>query len=105
MSAYSTGSKANNNQEGVFPDNTPDAFDNPRVEYVGELCAGCAGPGFHVGSSTTADVTDATPAANAVHTANRSAGAEIAARLFDERLTNGVIRCFSAAVRGTSVGR
>ena len=90
MSAYSTGSKANNNQEGVFPDNTPDAFDNPRVEYVGELLRRTRGPGFHVGLVTTADLTDATPAANAVHTANRSAGAEIAARLFDERSTTGI---------------
>ena len=37
MSAYVTGNKANNNQVGVYPDNTPDAFDNPRVEYFGEL--------------------------------------------------------------------
>ena len=75
MSSYSTGSKGNNNQEGVFPDNTPEPFDNPRVEYVGELLRRVRGPGFHVGIVTTADVTDATPAANAVHTANRSAGA------------------------------
>ena len=37
MAAYSTGQKNNNNQEGVFPDNTADAFDNPRIEYIGEL--------------------------------------------------------------------
>jgi alkaline phosphatase len=90
MSAYSTGSKANNNQEGVFPDNTPDAFDNPRVEYIGELLHRTRGPGFRTGLVTTADLTDATPAANAVHTANRSAGADIAARLFDERSASGL---------------
>ena len=37
MSPYVTGHKANNNQVGVYPDNTPDVFDNPRVEYVGEV--------------------------------------------------------------------
>ena len=39
-----------------------------------------AGPGFNVGLVTTADVTDATPAANAVHTAQRDASGEIAKR-------------------------
>jgi alkaline phosphatase len=90
MSAYTTGQKANNNQEGVFPDNTPDPFDNPRVEYLGELLRRTRGSGFNVGIVTTADVTDSTPAANAVHTADRFAGAGIAARFFDERETNGV---------------
>ena len=33
---YSTGNKNNNNQEGVFPDDTIDAFDNPRMDYAGE---------------------------------------------------------------------
>jgi Alkaline phosphatase len=37
MAAYSTGQKNSNNQSGVFPDNTADAFDNPRMEYIGEL--------------------------------------------------------------------
>ena len=44
MSAYSTGHKANNNQDGVYPDNTADVFDNPRVEYVGELLRRIARP-------------------------------------------------------------
>ena len=87
MSAYVTGQKSNNNQEGVFPDNTPDAFDNPRVEYLGELLRRTRGPGFNVGIVTTADVTDSTPAANAVHTSDRYAGAGIAAQFFDERET------------------
>lgn len=90
MAAYVTGQKNNNNQEGVFPDNTPDAFDNPRIEYLGELLRRTRGPGFNVGIVTTADVTDSTPAANAVHTASRFAGPEIAARFFDERARNGV---------------
>jgi alkaline phosphatase len=90
MSSLSTGHKANNNQEGVYPDNTPDAFDNPRVEYIGELLRRTRGAGFNVGLVTTADVTDATPAANAVHTANRDARFEIAVRYFEERGSNGV---------------
>ena len=90
MAAYSTGQKSNNNQEGVFPDNTPDPFDNPRIEYAGELLRRTRGAGFNVGIVTTADLTDSTPAANAVHTSDRNAGAGIAARFFDERETNAV---------------
>ncbi len=90
MSAYVTGQKSNNNQEGVFPDNTSDAFDNPRVEYLGALLRRTRGPGFNVGIVTTSDLTDSTPAANAVHTSDRYAGAGIAAQFFDERQTNAV---------------
>jgi alkaline phosphatase len=90
MAAYSTGQKNNNNQEGVFPDNTRDAFDNPRIEYIGELLRRTRGPGFNVGIVTTADVTDSTPAANAAHTSDRYAGAAIAAQFFDERSRNGI---------------
>ena len=90
MAAYATGQKNNNNQEGVFPDNTADAFDNPRVEYIGELLRRTLGRGFNVGIVTTADVTDSTPAANAAHTSDRYAGSGIADRFFDERDVNGV---------------
>jgi len=90
MAAYSTGQKNNNNQEGVFPDNTPDVFDNPRIEYVGEMLRRTRGPGFNVGIVTTADVTDSTPGANAAHTADRYAGPGIAAQFFDERAANGI---------------
>ena len=90
MSAYSTGHKANNNHVGVYPDNTPDHFDNPRVEYIGEVLRRTRGPGFNVGLVTTASVIDATPAGNAVHTSFRDAYYDIAARLFDERAANGV---------------
>ena len=85
MSAYSTGHKANNNQVGVYPDNTADVFDNPRVEYVGEVLRRTRGRGFNVGLVTTASVADATPAGNAVHTSFRDEWYGIAARLFDER--------------------
>ena len=90
MAGYSTGQKNSNNQAGVFPDNTVDAFDNPRIEYVGELLKRTRGRGFNVGIVTTADVTDSTPAANAVHTSDRFAGTGIAARFLDERDVNGV---------------
>ena len=90
MAAYSTGHKNSNNQSGVFPDNTDEAFDNPRIEYIGELLKRTRGRGFNVGIVTTADVTDSTPAANAVHTADRYAGSGIADQFFDERASNGV---------------
>jgi alkaline phosphatase len=90
MSTYVTGNKSNNDQEGVFPDNTEDPFDNPRFEYLGELLRRTRGPGFNVGLVTTADLTDATPAANAVHTSDRGAAGGISARYLDERETNGV---------------
>ena len=90
MAAYSTGSKNNNGQSGVFPDNTPDPFDNPRIEYIGEILRRERGAGFNVGLVTTADLTDSTPAANGAHTGDRYASAGIAAQFFDERKTNGV---------------
>ncbi|MEP7117789.1 MAG: alkaline phosphatase [Acidobacteriota bacterium] len=90
MSSYVTGHKANNNHVGVYPDNTPDQFDNPRVEYLGELLKRTRGQGFNVGLVTTAAVIDATPAGNAVHTSFRDAYYDIAARLVDERAVNGV---------------
>ena len=81
-SCYSTGNKNNNNQEGVFPDDTNDAFDNPRMEYLGEYLARTQGKSL--GIVTTADVFDATPAAWAVHTANRGAGTGICDQFLDE---------------------
>jgi alkaline phosphatase len=90
MSSYVTGQKGANNQVGVYPDNTEDAFDNPRVEYLGEMLRRTRGAGFNVGLVTTADITDATPAGNAAHTSERSAGDGIAAQYFDERDTNGI---------------
>jgi alkaline phosphatase len=72
---YVTGNKSNNNQEGVFPDDTTDKFDNPRVEYLAEYLARTQGK--KLGIVTTADVFDATPAAMAVHTQDRGAGTGI----------------------------
>ncbi len=105
MSSYVTGHKAANNMAGVYPDNTWPArgrgdqetprdglglFDNPRTEYLGALLRRTRGPGFNVGLVTTADLTDATPAANAIYSSNRLASEGIASRYLDERGLNGV---------------
>ncbi|HMY38117.1 MAG TPA: alkaline phosphatase [Marinagarivorans sp.] len=88
MSNYVTGNKAQNNQEGVWPDDTKDAFDNPRFEYVSEFLARTQGK--KLGIVTTADVFDATPAANAVHTSNRGAGTGIVDQFFDDANKTGL---------------
>ncbi|WP_265214993.1 alkaline phosphatase [Herbaspirillum lusitanum] len=88
MSNYVTGNKAANAQEGVWPDETLDAFDNPRVEYLSEYLHRKFGKAL--GIVTTADVSDATPAANAVHTANRSAGTGIVDQFLDDRELTGL---------------
>jgi alkaline phosphatase len=96
MSSYMTGNKATNSQEGVFPDgadkgsNTDGtaAFDNPRVEYLSSYLHRFAGKSL--GVVTTADVEDATPAAAAVHTANRDNGAGICDQFLDERDRHGL---------------
>jgi alkaline phosphatase len=90
MACYSTGNKFNNNQEGVFPDDTADAFDNPRVEYMGEFLARTQGKAL--GIVTTADVFDATPAAFAVHTQNRGAGTGICDQYLDEAAVKANLR-------------
>jgi alkaline phosphatase len=82
MASYVTGNKANSGQEGVWPDDTTDAFDNPRMEYLSELLA--RSQGKKLGLVTTADVFDATPAANAVHTSNRGNGTGIVDQYLDD---------------------
>jgi alkaline phosphatase len=88
MSNYVNGNKAANNQEGVWPDDTEDAFDNPRVEYLAEYLHRTQGKSL--GLVTTADVFDATPAANAVHTANRGRGTGIVDQYLDDRSLTGL---------------
>jgi alkaline phosphatase len=99
-SCYATGNKAANHEEGVFPDNTDneelkssdpesDRFlDNPRVENITEYLHRTRGT--NVGLVTTADITDATPAAFAVHTANRNSSTRIADDYFDRRNETGL---------------
>lgn len=88
MTAYVSGNKNDNNQEGVFPDDTIDAFDNPRIEYLSEYLHRTQGKSL--GVVTTADVFDATPAGNAVHTSNRGAGTGIVDQFFDDRSRTGL---------------
>ncbi|HEY6239342.1 MAG TPA: alkaline phosphatase [Burkholderiales bacterium] len=88
MSSYVSGNKNSNNQEGVFPDDTTDVFDNPRVEYLSEYMH--RSQGKVLGLVTTSDVFDATPAANAVHTAERGAGTGIVDQYLDDRSLHGL---------------
>jgi alkaline phosphatase len=82
MSCYTTGNHQNNNQEGVWPARVTNPFYAPRVEYLGHFLHRTRGTAL--GLVTTADVEDATPAANAVHTANRAAGTGIVDQYLDE---------------------
>ncbi|MGI9135313.1 MAG: alkaline phosphatase, partial [Rhodoferax sp.] len=88
MTAYVSGNKNNNNEEGVFPDDTTDPFDNPRIEYLSEYLHRTQGKAL--GLVTTADVFDATPAGNAVHTSNRGAGTGIVDQYLDDRGLTGL---------------
>ena len=88
MTAYVSGNKNNNNEEGVFPDDTLDVFDNPRIEYLSEYLHRTQGKAL--GIVTTADVFDATPAGNAVHTSSRAAGTGIVDQFFDDRTRTGL---------------
>jgi alkaline phosphatase len=88
MTAYVLGNKNANNEEGVFPDDTVDPFDNPRIEYLSEYLHRTQGKAL--GIVTTADVFDATPAGNAVHTSNRGAGTGIVDQFLDDRGVTGL---------------
>jgi alkaline phosphatase len=88
MTSYVSGNKNANNEEGVFPDDTVDPFDNPRVEYLSEYLHRTQGK--QLGIVTTADVFDATPAGNAVHSSNRGAGTGIVDQFFDDRGLTGL---------------
>lgn len=85
---YATGNKADNGEEGVFPDDTVDKFDNPRIESIGEFLHRTEGKSL--GIVTTADVTDATPASFGTHTQDRGAGIGIADQFFDDRERTGL---------------
>lgn len=80
-SAYATGHKSVVNAMGVYEDNTKDAFDDPKVENLLELVKRTRNMG--TGLVTTADITDATPAAFAAHTRRRGESAFIASTYFN----------------------
>jgi alkaline phosphatase len=87
---YSTGNKSNNGQEGVFPDDTSDKWDNPRVEHMGNYLARTQGKAL--GIVTTADVEDATPGSFGVHAQDRGAGTGICDMYLDESVANHNLR-------------
>ncbi len=87
---YSTGNKSSNGQEGVFPDDTTDKWDNPRVEHMGNYLARTQGKAL--GIVTTADVEDATPGSFAVHAQDRGAGTGICDRYLDEAVAKHQLR-------------
>lgn len=82
MACYSTGTHNQNGQEGVYPAHVTNSFYFPRVEYLGEFLHRTQGK--VLGLVSTADLEDATPAANAVHTGNRGNGTGIIDQYFDE---------------------
>lgn len=82
MACYTTGSHSNNGQEGVYPANMINPFYQPRMEYMAEYLHRVRGTSL--GLVTSADVEDATPAANAVHTGNRNAGTGVCDQYLDE---------------------
>jgi alkaline phosphatase len=88
MACYTTGNHAQNGQEGVYPARMTNPFYYPRVEYMSEYLHRVKGTS--TGIVTTADIEDATPAANAVHTGNRNAGTGIVDQYFDERNNTGL---------------
>jgi len=88
MACYTTGNHAQNGQEGVYPAHMANPFYYPRVEYISEYLHRTKGTS--TGIVSTADIEDATPAANAVHTGNRNAGQGIVDQYFDERDNTGL---------------
>ncbi len=78
---YSTGNKTNNGMEGVFPDNTAAADDNPRVEFLSEWLT--RHYGTVTGIVSDAFITDATPGAFLAHTQDRGNGTLIASQYVD----------------------
>lgn len=76
-SAYATGHKSVVNAMGVYEDSTKDPFDDPKVENVSEILKRTKN--MSIGLVTTANITDATPAAMFTHTRRRSEQNSIAA--------------------------
>lgn len=81
-SACATGHKSVVNGMGIYEDNTKDPTDDPRVENIIEL-AKCTRR-MATGLVSTADITDATPAAFAAHTRRRSEQAFVASTYLED---------------------
>ncbi|WP_281651171.1 alkaline phosphatase [Helicobacter bilis] len=69
-SAYATGHKSVVNAMGVYEDSTKNPFDDPKVENIAEILKRQTKKS--IGLITTANITDATPAAFVAHTRRRS---------------------------------
>jgi len=82
MSGYVSGNHNFNGQEGVYPAHMINTFYYPRIEYLSEYLHRVKGTSL--GLVSTADLEDATPAANAVHTGNRGNGTGIVDQYLDE---------------------
>ncbi|WP_420597368.1 alkaline phosphatase [Deinococcus sp.] len=80
-SSIADGQKILVNALNVYPDNTEDTLDNPRIETITEILKRTTGAG--VGLVTTTFGTDATPAAFAAHTRRRGDYAAIADQYFN----------------------
>jgi alkaline phosphatase len=70
ISSVNTGHIGSVNATGTYSDTSPDIFDDPRTETFAELITRLRG--MSVGVVTTADFSDATPAAVWAHGRNRS---------------------------------
>jgi alkaline phosphatase len=88
-SSYNTGHKGAVGALGTYPDTSPDTLDDPKVETFAELVKRTRD--MSVGIVTTADWTDATPAAVFAHTRDRGDREEIAAVPLDSGLLPEVI--------------
>ncbi|NTW02195.1 MAG: alkaline phosphatase, partial [Oscillochloris sp.] len=80
-SAYATGHKSVVNAMGVYEDNTPSPFDDPKVENVVELLQRVRG--MSIGLVTTSEIEDATPAAMFTHTRRRAEKQAVADSLLE----------------------
>lgn len=86
--AFATGTKTANGMMGVFPDDTDDDSDNPTVETL--PCFLFRTRGMVSGLVSTADLTDATPAAFVAHVADRGEAGRIARQFLDQAEPCGV---------------
>ena len=81
-SAYATGHKSVVNAMGVYENCTKDPLDDPKVENIVELAKRVRG--MATGIVSTANITDATPAAMVAHTRRRAEQNFIAADFMSE---------------------
>jgi alkaline phosphatase len=99
-SAWTTGNKTINGALNVFPDNNDFRYsssnvqgtkqfvlDNPRVETLWQFLK--RRHGYKTGIVSTADITDATPAAQGAHSLLRGLGYDIAKQYVDGTITQG----------------